>query len=756
MSAQTRADLAVRSPHSAAPVIVLDDAALAYLASRGQRQMDSAMSILLPFAMVNPYVREKRGLVAEEMFYGRDAERRSVLDPEGTQIIYGGRGLGKSALLRDAQAKFEKAGGSGQRVAIYLSLDTIGMGAGPALGPTALWDALLTHLVEREVVTTKNSSKRARNVHERVISGVTEWLNQDSARRLLVLLDECDRFFEADSPTFIETSKLRQLGTSTNGRAKVVFAGLHSVQRYAKVAGNGPFSHLAQRPTVIGWLQPQYASNLLTSPMGAMGYKFAESDLVNRVLAYCSYQPYLLQMFGRRLLERMHDLRRSTRGRDLQGPPYVVSRDDIEAIQAQVELREDISTAFRDTLHLDPRYNVIANVLAHHAYESGIDARLSDVELREECLAWWPTGFAALDVEAFRAYVLEMVGLGVLARNSDGRGWHLRGPNVLTMIGSHSDVMTQLVGAETLAVPEEVVTLETRAELPGGRRAPLTVAQMDDVLGDHANQVRVVLGSEATGVADVYTAIRSAAGIGERFVVPQVNRWQTFVAELETGRPGDRRVILDDLTPLSADACEPALEAARNRVPSRPGVTRSAVLISSPGQMSFWRHVLASSDANPVVGTVTLRRYDETSLRVWSMSSHSFHKEERLARLLKVSGGWPFLVERAAGAVNDGADEATVLDDLASMVAAKPGAQELVRLVGVDADEDIARAFADLVMYFGTESADLSDLHAAVADTAADPVVTVACLQALAVFDTQTDGSFRIEQVLAAAWTTRG
>ena len=37
-------------------------------------------------------------------------------------------------------------------------------------------------------------------------------------------------------------------------RTKVVFAGLHSVQRYAKVSNN-TFKHLAQRPTVIGPLQ---------------------------------------------------------------------------------------------------------------------------------------------------------------------------------------------------------------------------------------------------------------------------------------------------------------------------------------------------------------------------------------------------------------------------------------------------------------------------------------------------------------------
>ncbi|MCZ4511150.1 hypothetical protein O3Q52_23775 [Streptomyces sp. ActVer] len=60
--------------------------------------------------------------------------------------------------------------------------------------------------------------------------------------------------------------------------------------------------------------------------------------------------------------------------------------------------------------------------------------RLSDTELREECETYWRKGFEQLDTEGFRAYLSEMVGLGILAPNHDGLGWHLRGP--LRMIGT--------------------------------------------------------------------------------------------------------------------------------------------------------------------------------------------------------------------------------------------------------------------------------------------------------------------------------
>jgi hypothetical protein len=568
-------------------------------------------------------------------------------------------------------------------------------------------------------------------------------------------LDETDRFFESDTPEFFETNRLKELGLTTDGRIKVVFAGLHSVQRYAKSARNGPFSHLAQRPTVIGPLRPQWAANLLTRPLQALGYRFTDDDLVNRVLGYCSYQPFLLQMFGWRLVATMH-ARRAAGVTDIE-PPYVITHADVVAVESNVDLKADISAAFHDTLHLDPRYNVIANVLAHHAHESGLDARLSDVELREECLAWWHTGFAALDVEGFRAYLQEMVGLGVLAPNNDGRGWHLRSPNVLQMIGSKDDVITQLVGAATLSVPDEFIALETRPELPDGRRSPLTAGQIDDVLGDHANQVRVVLGSEATGIGDVANAVRQAADVGNRFTVPVITSRRQFEEELVAGRPGERRVVLTDLVTLAPrdEACTAALSAALEQRPQQPGVTRSAVIAAGPHQMGLWRTVLGDAGRTPALGTVTLRRYDRQTLRVWSLASEKFGVQTRLDRLLEVTGGWPMLVDRAAALVAAGRDEGQALAAVADELASPAGAAAFVDAVGVTTDEELVKAFTLLNTLVDNASVNLAELVTAASMAVDAPETAVACLQALGVFDVDADGKYRLEPLLVRSWPRR-
>lgn len=754
MSARSRRELAARAVLSEAPIIVLDDAALAYLAARGSGQIDVAMALLLPFSGVNPYVREKRGLVAPEMFYGREAERKALADTNGTQLVFGGRGLGKSALLRHTAAEFENQM-PGHRAAIYLSLDTVGVSVGASLGSDMIWSALRQSLASRESFQQSRPS-RLTDPYEQVREALLEWIEGDSRRRVLILLDECDRFFESDATEFLQTRRLKDLGQRTDGRVKVVFAGLHSVQRFAKVAPNGPFSHLAQRPTVIGPLSPQFASDLLTAPLHALGFEFEDVDVVNRVLGYCSFQPFLLQMFANRLIDGMHR-KRTGLGYSAGQPPFAIARADIEAVEEQADLRADISAAFHETLHLDPRYNVIANVLAYHAFESGLDARMTEVELRDECLGWWPEGFSKLDVEGFRAYLYEMVGLGVLGANNDRRGWHLRSPNVLTMIGTRDEIAAQLLGASASGVPEELIALEMRLPRPDGRRLPLTASQLSEVVGNRSNQVRLILGSEATGIADVADAIREVNTIGDVFEVVRAKSKRHFTEELVKGKPGQRRIVLDDLVALAPqpEACLEALDNAVSLRPKEPGVTRSAVLIAGPGQLCLWRALFGSAAGGgnrSQVGTVTLRRYSHSTLDLWAQQSNCFSQEARRDELLRVTGGWPILVEKAARMAHEGIDETVVLRRLEAELATPEGAREFVEMVGLALDEELSRAYGAVLSFADSGPMSIVDIHTAVEMEVSDPATVVECLLALQLFDVNEKGMHALEAVLARCW----
>lgn len=732
------------------PLMVVDDAALAYLAARGSRQAGTATRILLPFSGVNPYISEKRGRIGKEMFYGRDAERASVLNPHGTQVIFGGRGLGKSALLSDSGERFTEQR-PGHHQYVYVNLDQENIGKGSALGPEVLWSVLHRELTAAQVLSDKpRGRKPLKDLAAHVRSGIRSWLDQDSRRGLLVLLDECDQFFEADAPRFDQTKMLKGLGTDTKDRAKVVFAGLHSVQRFSKLASNGPFGHLAQTPTVIGPLAPQHAADLLVEPMRALGFEFATVDLVNQVLGHCSYQPFLLQMFGHRLVELMH---RKRARQAAEGPPYVVENADVAAVKADADLRESISAAFKDTLTLDHRYDVIANVLAFQARHGGLETRLSDAELREECETYWKAGFEQLDTEGFRAYLAEMVGLGVLAPNHDGQGWHLRGPNALRMIGTPQEVEARLLRAEQDCKLKESIVLEGRPELSDGRPAPLTVAQVDDLLGRRPNQTRVVLGTPATGVTDVSDTLRSVAGRIDGWALPPIGKRGVFRQELTGGEPRQRRVVISDFArsgePVRQETCREAVDLADSSLPTTPGVTRAVVIVTGPAQLALWRDLLMGGETTSAV-PVVLRRHDRRSLRDWAQRQDAFNTDDRLDRLYALTGGWPCLVDRAHRLYDELQDADAVSRRLADLVADRLWAREFVGETGLRADRALAAGYRALVAEFGDGPADTEAVLTTLVcqtDDEEEARWVFACLDALQVFDREA-GELRLEPVL--------
>ncbi|GLX50353.1 hypothetical protein Shyhy01_33030 [Streptomyces hygroscopicus subsp. hygroscopicus] len=747
LDSRTRNELAAASQDTK-PIMVVDDAALAYLIAHGNRRVDATTETLLPFSAVNPYIKEKRGQIGREMFYGRDRERKSIHDPAGTQILYGGRGLGKSALLADAGDRFEEQRPGAYRK-LYLNLDKIGIGRGTALGAEAIWPTLDQELIRQGVLEEPRRRGLQQESWQRVTDGIARWLAQDPDRRLLILLDECDRFFEADVPECTETRRLRGLGEDSRGRAKVVFAGLHSVQRFTRLARNGPFSHLAQTPTVVGPLAPQFAADLIVHPMRALGFEFADVDLVNRVLGFCSYQPFLLQIFGSRMVQVMQDKRAHA---PLAPPPYTIEESDVDAVEQDTSLRSDITAAFKDTLALDDRYHVIANVLAQHARDNGLETRLSDRELREECAGWWPRGFEHLDSEGFRAYLQEMVGLGVLAPNNDGQGWHLRGPNALRMIGTAQEIEARLLRAETESRLEETVVLESRPDLYDGRSAPLTVTQIDYLLGEYVNQVRVVLGTQATGVADVERTLREVTGRVAGWSVPVIGSAKTFRKELAAGRAGERRLLISDLSLGSEKSCRESFDLARAVLPEAAEATRSVALVSGVEQLGFWSGLLTGPDADHDT-IVVLRRHDLRSLKDWTQRHSLCETEERLTRLAEATGGWPYLLDKALQLRDRRPDQDRVLADLTSWLEQSSGAEQFVDAVGLLENDTLKAAYDGVVEQLGTDwhddaylvtAAEMAGLSSEEARGA------VVCLEALQVFD--RDGTrLRVEPVLHTA-----
>jgi hypothetical protein len=749
---------------------VIDDAAFAYLSVQPEPRRDITMSIALPFAASAPFTPDVAGLVPVEMFYGRTDELDQVVDMMGSCIVYGGRQLGKSALLRAAAREFDDGD---VRHAIYQSIYKVGQ----AIPADAVWTTLWPRLEDKGVVT---GDIPAGDVGAAVIRHITDWIGGLPGRQLLLLLDESDFFLDADANDgkFTHVAAFRELMEQTGRAVKVVFAGLHQTARFERLA-NHPLAHFGN-PVCVGPLTPQHAYDLLTRPLRALGYRFADNNIAARVLALANNQPSLIQLFGAQLLARLQ------RGTVPAGaPPQTVTSADIEAVWSDESLRQSFRKRFDWTLNLDPRYKIIAYSVAFHAHAHGIGSALTPTELRSQCEQWWPQGFAAEDVRTgeFRALLDECVALGVLSYAPADGAYRLRTPNVLALLGSRDEVDDVLDQAELTPLPESFDGSLLRPLFASGpTRSPLTSAQIADLLAARS-QVRVIAGSDALTVSRCARVLRDEnenAVYGKRSIPikeTSAANLDTACAQAARAAANGHAVVLVDLTSVTHTAATTAWTRARDLIATYTGGTLGIVLITTATQAPLW--VRANTEADASSGLTELHRYDNTGLRLWLTETPlPFQDEASRAELLDVTGGWPTLVNKVASTLeadHDHDEHPDALVDLRGWLSQPAHADELVTASGVRDDDTLRQAWDCLSVELqgvASDARDIADLLAVYAEAgdgetlmpdrlvasgydSTDAVVAV--LRILGVLVTSSvDGQLRLEPVIAAASATAG
>jgi len=728
------------------PIVLIDDAVLAFVIAQGPRDpLATTMSLTLPFTPVNPYQPNTAGDLPEEMFFGRTEERAQMLDPDGTSLIYGGRQLGKSALLRAAKRRFER---TAQQLAVYIDLSDAAIGA--TRQPEAIWTRILDQLIAREVVSKGRLRTFTGTPADQVERAIKTWLDEDPTRRLLLLLDECDDFFDEDATrAFANSTRLRSLWQGTGRRFKAVMAGLHKVQRFADIP-NQPFAHFG-RPLVIGPLSPQSAFDLITQPLAALGIA-VDAHLVGRILTYANYSPLNLQLFGEALVERMRAIP------VVDGvPPLVVTEDVVEEVASDRRLQAEISSRFDLTLRLDNRYRVLAYAMAFRAHD-GKDQPTSVVALRSECAEWWPEVFTRMGHDEFTALADEMVGLGVLLR-AEG-GYRMRSPNVLRMLGSEDEVCEALQAVQGSALPQRFSGGEARRVLSGdGTRSPLAEAQLAQLMTKKRHQYWLLVGSAATGAENVLPALRSAVsgfGLAVRLHVPK--RIKEFESAIrDSGQPGEHAVVFSDLSGVAPETCTQSLEYASGAHEGREG-TCAVVLLAGPPNFEWLASLLDGDEAQPDVAG--LRRYDTDSLRAWAIEvQRAFQDDASRERLLAITGGWPLLVDRVScSLLNVRVSAEDVMRDMEDGLQTTAGAEELVTAVGVADDLSLARVYDQIIQYSDFDQP-LAPEEVAFAASEAGHEHPLGAIRLLALLGALTEsggGEIQAEPVLAQAWQRVG
>jgi len=653
LSERQRTELAPAARERAQTILVLDEVALVFLCGERDSRLPVFFGCTLPFSYLQPYSAQG-GAAAPEMFYGRDAEVASVISRNDSCFVYGGRQIGKTAILRAVRDRHHRPTEGHYVLFVDLKAHGIGVGGGIA----EVWPLLWRVLTDGGAIPkyTREPSTRGRGRIEEFLDSLIRRFAPDSGRTLLLLLDEADHFLEMDAREqeagvaatgYRESIRLKRLMDETGRSIKVVFAGLHNVLRTVEQANHplGQFGRPVQVRPLLRNGGERAARDLVIQPLRAAGYGFEPEDLVTRILGQTNYYPGLIQAYCAQLIGVMLS-------RCSGAPPYTVTPEVIETAYRDGGLREFIRGRFHLTLELDKRYEVIAYSVAwlclgeENALVTGFPGR----RIYEEALTWWPAGFADLSGEEFASLLDEMVGLGVLRETGteEETKHSLRNPNVLLLMGTQDQIGQKLEEEREPphALEPRVLRARRRPDNPDDPlRSPLTFRQQGRLFAEE-NGIVLISGVPAAGLNDLFDTFCSQPdrplvqleGVEVRELFPPALR-----GRVKSQEAGIRVYALPEEAPWTADWIHDAqsyLKALRKsdrhvRVLFLAGGGRLPELMHDPGIRKL-----------PRLERIFLEPWRDGFLRQW-MQDVSLGDSARLRRrILKTTGGWPAVLMR--------------------------------------------------------------------------------------------------------------
>lgn len=437
-SARRRLALLVKGKANCKIFAVLDRVVLKYLYDNYSEQTitKQLLHIIMPFAYYQPYVADSSKPMPSELFIGRKEELKKIKDVNGVNIVYGGRQLGKSALLMKAKKDIDK-NESGDR-AVYIDIK------GRNYSETAL--KISEELVIADILEKKDITSDWRELAMSIRMRLKD--EDKPIHYFLLLLDEADAFLDSCKDVqYKPFDALKDIQAVGEGRFKFVVAGLRDVLRFEHEAALNDNSVLPQLSSMtVKPFKYAEAKELLEYPLSYLGFRFrddVETDtLVSAILSHTNSFPGMLQLYCTKLIEAMKN---GYAGYKEAGtPPYYVSEDHIKKVLGEDNLQEEIRQKFFITLTVgsDNYYLLIAMITAYlYKNDEGICVTPNDVltfakdfEIKD---------IAALSPEKVAALMEEMRELNVLQHNGE-HGYRFTHFSFFQMMGTKAYLEQEL------------------------------------------------------------------------------------------------------------------------------------------------------------------------------------------------------------------------------------------------------------------------------------------------------------------------
>lgn len=413
--------------------IIIDQVLALYLALRPETERLSVLlKCSLPFTYYQPFVRDG-GPTADEMFFGRERELREIVNKDGASVVYGGRQLGKTALLERAESLCNLP--ERREYAVYVSIQNCGS------------EQLTAEKISNDIARKTTLDVSQCETLDDLAKQIDGLMRSGDIKRLLLLIDESDNFLESIKDTRYDALQpLVELKRETKNDFKFVLAGLHNVSRAKNAtAQNGVFGQLGE-PLCVRPLAPTDALDLISRPLSYLGFKVDLYPHLETILTSTNYYPGILQFFGYTLIETMTKqygiYYRAADG----NPPFTLHKEQLGSIMSQADLNNSIKEKFRLSLELDSRYFMLARCigLLYYQYEAEgqegslvIQKGFSAEEVKDYADSWGIHCLANETVTSCRSLLEEMVDMGILACPSeDIPRFRLRRYSFLNIIGA--------------------------------------------------------------------------------------------------------------------------------------------------------------------------------------------------------------------------------------------------------------------------------------------------------------------------------